>query len=215
MRNSKCNMLVRGFTLIEVLLVMVIISILLFGSLSLTAKYSANLQWNRLFSRLEQLVLDVNTYALAGVSFGFEASGGVIEELPDMYHLLIKKGEPVVWYLESRENGAARRKIVFQERRDLNADAMNLEEIFLRLNDEQKSEEQVLLTWSNPYARLQFYPEASLEFLGDTVEEIFELGEPDELCQENCLLNLEYVKADAEKHAVSFDLQKGIYRDFY
>jgi prepilin-type N-terminal cleavage/methylation domain-containing protein len=213
----------RAFSLIEILVVMVIISILLLGSISLTVKYSADLQWNRLFNRLEQMVLDVNTYALAGISLGFEQHEEV-EELPDMHHLFISKGEPVVWYLESRallDDEAAPsshdRKIVYQEKQDLDVSSMELEQIFLQESQEggeRKSYESVLFTWSNPFARLEFL-DADLEFEGEGLKETFMLGEQDEMCGENCFLSLGYVKSGGEGRGILFDLQKGVYRDFY
>jgi prepilin-type N-terminal cleavage/methylation domain-containing protein len=213
----------RAFSLIELLVVMVIISILLLGSISLTVKYSADLQWNRLFNRLEQMVLDVNTYALAGISLGFEEKEEV-SELPDMRHLLMMKGEPIVWYLESRallEDEAAPsshdRKIVYQEKQDLDVSSMELDQIFLQESQEggeRRSFESVLFTWSNPFARLEFL-DADLEFDGKGLKETFVLGEQDEMCESNCFLSLEYVKSGAEGSGIMFDLQKGIYRDFY
>lgn len=211
----------KGFTLIEVLLVMMIISILLLGSISLTVKYSADLQWNRVFNRLEQMLLDVNTYALAGISMGYK--DGEVVELPGMYHLFIKKGEPIVWYLESRalaagEMGDGDRKIVYQEKRNLDVLSMELEDIFLREDGGggvEDHSESVLVTWSSPFARLSFYDQADVEFAGDELKETFDLGESSERCEENCLLFLEYQRSGGQMHVISFDLQKGIYRDFY
>ncbi|MGE3278897.1 MAG: type II secretion system protein [Candidatus Altimarinota bacterium] len=213
MRSSKYNILVRGFTLIEVLLVIVMLSMLLLGSVSLTVKYSADLQWNRLFHRLEQLVLDVNTYALAGLSFGFE-EGGLVDDLPDMHHLFLQKGEPVVWYVESRADTGDERKIVFQEPHDLEVDVIELQEMFLKSDAGTENLERVLLTWSKPYAQLSFYGNVEMPFSGGRLEETFELGEMTEVCDENCALTLEYQRGEGELRRMSFDLQKGCIGSF-
>jgi len=204
----------KGFTLLEVLLVIVIISLLLLGSVSLTVKYSSDLQWNRLFHRLEQLVLDVNTYALAGLSFGFE-EGGSVDDLPDMYHLFIQKGEPVLWYLESTAGEEDERRIVFQEKHDLEVGVIDLEEIFLQSDTKTENLERVLLTWSKPYAQLKFYGKADIQFSGGQLDETFDLGEISELCDETCSLTLEYQRSGGDLRRVSLDLQKGISREFF
>lgn len=159
-------------------------------------------------------MLDVNTYALAGLSFGFE-EGGSVDDLPDMYHLFIQKGEPVVWYVESAAGEGDERMIVFQEKHDLEVDVMDLEEMFLKSEDGSENLEHVLLTWTKPYAQLKFYGDADVQFAGGELEEAFELGEMSEVCEENCALTLEYRRGEGEIRRLLFDLQKGISRGFF
>lgn len=220
-----------AFTLVEVLIAVVLIGVLLIGALTLTAPYAADLQWDRLFDRLEQRMLDTNTYALAGVSMAkaVDEEAGV-ESIPEMYHLFFQKGEAgELWYLESRPTlpGDAalpghNRFVTFQQKVDLDIPVLALEQILL-VDEIQKttgrSSDSVLLTWQNPFAQLSFRFDHSLSVAGGALTDTFRLDEQDEECAlfpKTCFLSLSYERPESEeRYKMVFDLQKGIYRDFY
>lgn len=217
--------------MVEILIAVVLICILLIGALALTAPYAADLQWDRLFDRLEQRFLDTNTYALAGVSMAKAVDEEAdVSSIPEMYHLFFKKGDAgEIWYLETRpllpgESAPSghNRHITFQQRVDLDVPVLQLEQILLVDEIEKttgESSDSVLVTWANPFAQLSFRFDHSLAFSGDAFLETFRLGDPDEKCEQypkTCFLSLTYERPESDdRYKMVFDLQKGIYRDFY
>ncbi|MDF2379306.1 MAG: prepilin-type N-terminal cleavage/methylation domain-containing protein [Candidatus Gracilibacteria bacterium] len=229
----------RGFSLIEVLVATVMISIVLIGSIGMTTRYIYNYSWPKLFDAVEQEFLDVNTAALAGFSKAFAKSGENIAEIPEMYHLYFEEGDDLgMYYLETRmqdvlSNEVEKRQITYQEYVSVDVDMLKLERIALFATADPSastvlSREGVLMTWSNPFSQLSFrflpinkkMDRVSVNVLVDT----FDLPDEPSDCEQsetlktpgNCFVGLKYSRpGTTQEKSVMFGKQKGIYRDFY
>ena len=155
----------RGFSLLEILIAMVIVTILLVGSLRIVDSYLAQASWGRLFTQLERSFLDANVYALAGFSAGY-ADSGDSADIPEIYHLYLETGDhgQSLWYLESHrenlEDEPEEQQISFQRYIELPVKRIELDRIQLnsdRVGGSQRTTQQILISWENPFAQLSFY----------------------------------------------------------
>ncbi|MDP2691939.1 MAG: prepilin-type N-terminal cleavage/methylation domain-containing protein [Candidatus Gracilibacteria bacterium] len=222
----------RGFTLVEILIAMVIISLMLGAGITMTNRYLQGVRWDRLFDRLERQFLDVNTYALAG--FTKSDVGDDLAELPEMYHLYFEadQDEFGLWYIESKQRGVVsenERTISFQEHiDDLDVFPIQLNELVLREGPdsetgERRTADSVVMTWSRPFSQLSFriFDEGS-GGLDQSEEGIlssdFDLPEEIEDCQQFpkvCHLTMTFIWPETSvERSMIFDLQKGVTRNY-
>ncbi len=224
---SKIEKSWRAFTLVEVMVAMIIISILLVSGLGITRHYLQQNAWDTLFQRLERSFQDVNVYALAGFSAGFAESGEQVAELPEMYHLYFESGRDggAIWYFETRrqdpEGSATKRHISYQDYIEFPVNRILMEKVELYADHTgggQQTESNVLLTWKNPFAQLSFQPVATelSKAVGDNtlLESEFDLPADYSGCQNNpdeCSMTIIYEReGSTERRQITIDLQKGV-----
>jgi len=227
----------RAFTLVEILVAIVIMSFILVSGISMTVHYIYDMNWDRLFDRLERQFLDINAFALAGFSAAYVESGDDVKELPEMYHMYMESMEDEfgVWYFESRlKDGATsddQRWITYQKYFDLDVSPIILEKVVLQEgptleSGPQITDNNVLISWANPFSQLSFRMYSSqLLKTGDDLKQGFTLN-PERLgCKDYpkvCALTLYFIRPESlsrkdvvlQAKTLTFDLQKGIYRDF-
>lgn len=214
-------MKLRAYTLIEVIIVIVIIAILLLGAIGLVQRYSMTLQWDRLFSALEQEFFDANAYTLAGVATDpADDETPLVSVLPGMRHLYFAKGDvSKLLYLETVENGS-KRKVILSRPLKISEGGVIVNAIeFFDGSELFRETDHVLMSWSSPLAELTFQG-FSDDIFGSEVlsgQESFLLPE-ETICEKHpneCSVKITFQDERGDTRGEFFDLQKGVERDFY
>jgi prepilin-type N-terminal cleavage/methylation domain-containing protein len=228
---QRLNSSKRGFSLIEILIALLVISILLVAALGMTTRFVSEAAWDRLFVRLERQFLDTNTYALAGFSKAFALTGEKIEEVPEMIHLYYELGgEMGAWYLETKKNEDPAllndRLIAYQEFLPIDdVEPIVLKSLALIESDDPDSTSlltrpAVIITWQNPFSLMNFhFFDVKLAKVGEKLADRFTLPDVPEQCQgpigANCFLSLTYERpGTTQVKSMVFSKQKGVYKDF-
>lgn len=190
----------RGFSLAEIMVALVVISLLIVGSYSLTIGFVHEYQWNRVFSKLEDEFLKANTKALAGLSS--------TKNIPEQYALYFETGtqEMKMWYLE-----LSSKEILFQFPVFDDSIPIQLQKIAVL----DKTAPAALLIFTPPFAQLNFYllsaalPKDS-EFV---MKPNIEISQTPACSSDTCALELTFVRpGTSNQRTVLIDLQKGIER---
>jgi|CXWL01.1.fsa_nt_gi prepilin-type N-terminal cleavage/methylation domain-containing protein len=215
----------RAYTLIEVIIAMVIITLLLLGAIGLVRSYSMSLQWDRLFSVLEQEFFNANVYALAGVAANSaDDEDPLVSVLPGMRHLYFQKGDvSQLLYLETVENGA-KRKIIFSRRLKIDpAGDVNLKKIeffdgFFEPPELLGASDQLLMSWASPLSELTFHGFSEDLFSNEVLngQESFLLPPVELRCEKHpdqCLIKITFQDQRGDERGEFFDVQKGVERE--
>jgi len=233
MRSSAFTRCLRGFSLLEVLVAVVIVSVLLAGGMHMTSRYVYTSAWDRLFDRIEQQFSDVNVYALAGFSAAYEENIQDLNKVPEYYHLYFRTNDSMVeaWYLETQQIGTQgvddEYEVVYQQYIDFEVDPIVLEGLSLQNQPDLdkgliQSYDHVFVTWSNPFADLSFqFSSAAPTFRSEngSFGETFRLTGPNPVCEDGntvCHLTLSFLRpGSTDFNRLVLSQQKGVYREFY
>lgn len=220
-------MRLRAFTVLEVLVSLMIISVIVVGGLMVSSRYALRNYWEELFQSVEQEFFTTNVYALSGVSVqGLDLGVSLDEEdLPEMHHLYFQTGnDGKLWYVETRqkEGGtSSQREVVFDEQKvfDLNYFKLNSLELF---QDEETavgvSEPAVLMTWTGPLAQLTFHFISSPLVGGSSFPAEFVMPDEPSHCvdtPDQCLIKTTFEDRAGNTKAMFIDLQKGVSKEFF
>lgn len=215
--------------MMEILVALMIISIIMVGSLMLGRRYAIRSYWDKLFQMAQQQFLETNVYALSGVTARYLDLGVPVnqEELPEMHHLYWQVGEEgIVWYLETKQKdyktmAVMDRELVFDQEVTFDLPYFTIRKLELYQDEETSvsgiSGDAALITWTGPLAELSFHffdnGLASSSFPAE-----FTMTEQPEHCVDSpdkCMLKITFENNAGIQKAMFFDLQKGIYKDFF
>lgn len=199
----------RGFTMVEILIVLGIVAILI----SLSAPFVSSLQRDITFQKNAQQaefqILSTLNYALAGKSFTSLSQEGVKKEgvIPVAYGLYMKKGkygsQPDYQYLEFKENGAFL-EVIYKGVHPFSSESIYLDEISLfNTKKSVKSTNDLLVLIYPPFGKVRFIEVGKVP--GKISQNL--IDSPVSAYQE-VQLSFQYKNEDVFKQVLSFNLSK-------